>query len=203
MRRAAKLSLALVAAGVVAGAAGLALFVEHGISARDQPTALEALIARQVRHLAIPRAARGMPNPEPASREGLTRARAHFADHCAACHGNDGRGKTAMGQNLYPRAPDMTLPDTQNLSDGELFAIIENGIRLTGMPAWGRPGPSDDAQTWELVHFIRRLPALTPEDLAEMKALNPRGRDEWEQEEAERKFLEGGDVPDHGGHQSE
>ena len=74
-----------------------------------------------------------MPNTEEAIAEG----RAHFADHCASCHANDGSGDTEMGRGLYPRAPDMRLAATQNLEDHELFYIIENGIRLTGMPAWG------------------------------------------------------------------
>ena len=98
-----------------------------------------------------------------------------------------------MGQNLYPKAPDMTLAETQSLSDGEIFYIIENGIRLTGMPAWGTPGQGD-GESWELVHFIRHLPSITAAELAEMKELNPRGRKEWEQEEAERKFLQGGEA---------
>ena len=79
-----------------------------------------------------------------------------------------------MGRNLYPKAPDMRARATQSLSDGELYSIIKNGVRLTGMPAWGAPGDADE-ETWALVHFIRRLPALTPDDLADMRRRNPRG----------------------------
>ncbi len=42
-----------------------------------------------------------------------------------------------MGRNMYPPAPDMRLAETQQMTDGELFYIIQNGVRLTGMPAWG------------------------------------------------------------------
>ena len=98
----------------------------------------------------------------------------------------------------------MTLPETQSLSDGELFAIIENGVRLTGMPAWGQPGPEDDQETWELVHFIRRLDHLTTEELAEMEALNPKSRKDLDEEEAIRKFLAGEDAkPSAGAEQHE
>ena len=62
----------------------------------------------------------------------IAEGRDHFADHCATCHANDGSGNTEMGRGLYPKAPDMRLPATQNLSDAELFYIIENGVRLTG-----------------------------------------------------------------------
>jgi mono/diheme cytochrome c family protein len=195
-RRSAIGIVAIVAA--VAGGVTASLVVPimmHGISARGRPTRTEELIARRMRHLAIPRSARSMANPLPASPDLMARARAHFADHCATCHGNDGRGDTTIGRSLYPKVPDMTLPATQSLSDGELFAIIENGVRLTGMPAWGTPSAADDAESWELVHLIRRLPRLTQEEVEEMKALNPRSRAEWEEEDAEKKFLAGEDSP--------
>ena len=180
----------LVMLGVAAG--GLYLLIRRGVSAHDEPTAVEGFIARRVRRLATPRAARDAQNPVPLSLDVLAEARAHFADHCASCHGNDGRGKTTIGQNLYPKAPDMWKPDTQSLTDGEIFYIIKNGIRLTGMPAWGKDTPEDDKETWALVHFIQHLPKIAPEELAEMKDLNPKSRREWEKEEAERRFLEGG-----------
>ena len=91
---------------------------------------------------------------------------------------------------MYPPAPDMRAAATQNFSDGELFSIIENGIRLTGMPAWG--GSDRDAEdSWKLVHFIRHLPALTVEERHEMEKLNPKGPDERKEEEDEEKFLKG------------
>lgn len=184
--------LALVGfAGLVAGLG----FAMQGVSARTEPSALEVAVARSARHLLIPAAARQTANPLEASDEVMASARAHWADHCASCHGNDGKGDTAMGRNLYPRAPDMTLTATQELSDGELFWIIENGIKLTGMPAWGSASPEDDAETWELVQLIRLLPALTGAELAEMKRHNPISRADLEQELEMERFLAGEDAP--------
>lgn len=182
------LGLSALAAIVVVG------IVRRGISARGQPTGIEATIARRLRHLAIPRGARDLKNPVPASPEVLRDAMAHFADHCASCHGNDGKGQTAIGQNLYPKAPDMTGNDTQHLSDGELFYIIKNGVRFTGMPAWGEDTPQDDHSSWGLVRFLRYLPKLTPAEVAEMGALNPKSPEEWKEEEEIRGFLEGGEA---------
>jgi mono/diheme cytochrome c family protein len=197
MTRRAAVGLAAIVAAVAGSLLAFAVvpILMHGISSRDRPTRVEEMIARRMRHYATPRSARSAANPVPMSAEVTARALAHFADHCATCHGNDGRGDTVIGRGLYPKAPDMTLPATQDLSDGELFAIIENGVRLTGMPAWGTPSADDDAESWELVHLIRRLPHLTQREIAEMKALNPRTRAEWEEEDAERKFLQGGDSP--------
>jgi mono/diheme cytochrome c family protein len=190
---------ALAVLALLASGALLLRLRAHGISARDEPLGVEAAVARRLRSWAIPAALRSARNPVERSDAVLGRARAHFADHCASCHGNDGRGETAVGQKLYPRAPDMTSSATQSLSDGELFAIIENGVRLTGMPAWGQPGPEDDQETWELVHFIRRLKELTPEELAEMESSNPKSRKDLDEEESIRKFLAGGDEKTAGG----
>jgi mono/diheme cytochrome c family protein len=179
--------------------AGLALWgfaiIRRGFSARQEPGRAEAFVARKLRRMAAPAGARQLRNPVPASGEVLAKARAHFADHCATCHGNDGKGKTTMGQNLYPKAPDMSGLETQSLSDGELFYTIKNGVRLSGMPAWGSDTAEDDRESWGLVYFVRHLPGISPLELAEMRALNPKSRKELDEEEAERKFLEGGQPP--------
>jgi mono/diheme cytochrome c family protein len=162
----------------------------NGFSARAEPSTVERVVARTARRWAVPGGARTAVNPVTFSPEVWTEARSHFADHCATCHANDGGGGTVMGPNFYPKVPDMRLADTQELTDGDLYWIIKNGIRLTGMPAWGEPG-GDDLDTWKLVHFIRRLNDLTAEDLKAMEALNPRSREELEEERDDDAFLAG------------
>ena len=185
------LGLLLVAVGVMV--ASSVLVFGDGLSTRNPPSRLEGVIARTLRHWLIPASAARRENPVHPSETVLQQARAHFADHCASCHGNDGRGDTTLGRSLYPRAPDMRQRATQQLSDGELFWIIENGIRLTGMPGWSVPGHENE--TWGLVHFIRRLSRLTEQDLLEMEALNPRSAAEWKEREEEERFLRGDDAP--------
>lgn len=184
-------ALSLVAA--LAGGIGLMVAVRHGFSARDQPSAMEAVVARAMREASIPARARALINPLKATPDVLADARAHWADHCAACHANNGSGDTQMGKNLYPKAPDMRRQPTQGLSDGELYFIIENGIRLTGMPAWGK-GDDDDEDTWKLVAFIRHLPALTREEQQEMERMTPKSLHEEQEEKEEEEFLKGRDV---------
>ena len=164
-----------------------------GFSAKTEPHALEVLMARQIRHLAIPIEHRNKSNPVPLHADVLKESLAHFADHCATCHANDGSGKTPIGKNVYPKAPDLRLEDTQSMSDGELFWVIHNGIRFTAMPAWGQDEPEKDLDSWKLVHFIRHLPKLTPEELDQMKTLNPRTQKEIEEAAAFDKFLQGDD----------
>ncbi len=170
--------------------------LRSGFSTHEEPSVVEVLLSRTMRSFAAPADLRGVKNELPFSPAVLADGRAHWADHCAVCHGNDGKGDTAIGQHLYPKAPDMTLPATQQLSDGELFAIIENGVRLTGMPGWGNGTAQSAYGSWALVHLVRRLPQLTPEEIAEMEALNPKSAAEWEALRAEQEFLEGGDAPE-------
>jgi mono/diheme cytochrome c family protein len=168
--------------------------VSQGFSARREPGSVEAFVAKRLRYLATPGGARDLQNPFPAGPESLKAAMAHYADHCATCHGNDGRGMTDIGQGMYPRPPDMTAAGTQQLTDGELYYIIENGVRFTGMPAFGEgPGGDQNKESWDLVHFIRHLPSITDEELAEMKKMNPKSPMELAKEEEMRRFLAGDD----------
>ena len=162
--------------------------IRRGFSAREQPSRLETLVATTVRNMAVPAKAKQMTNPVPNTVENKAEARAHWADHCATCHDNNGSGNTTIGQNLYPKAPDMRLPATQNMTDGQLYYTIQNGIRLTGMPAWGQDRENDE-DSWKLVHFIRHLPQLTAEEEDEMKRMNPKGPEERQEELEEEQFL--------------
>ncbi len=179
---------------IIALALGGIIFVKtasNGFSARTHPSAIEELAAQTARGMALPRDAREKRNPVPNSPDVLKDGREHWADHCAVCHANDGSGDVAMGRQMYPPAPDMRKERTQRMSDGELFYIIENGIRLSGMPAWGTGKEADVQDTWKLVHFIRHLPNLTAEEIKEMEKLNPKSAADLEEEKKEEKFLKG------------
>ena len=188
-------SLIVLWALLAAGTAVVAAIVSRGISAREEPLAVEAFVAGRLRQLSIPWSARSASNPVAPTAKVLATARAHFADHCALCHANDGSGRTTIGKNLYPKAPDMRAARTQALSDGEIFYIIRNGVRWTGMPAWAEDPSDEDEESWGLVHFIRSLPRLTEEDLREMRRLNPKTPHEIREEEEIRRFLGGAAAP--------
>ncbi len=160
---------------VLAGVIGYA-FTRNGLSAQTEPPALEAAIARRIRSVSIPAGARAKVNPSGSDPQAWVEGGRHFQEHCAVCHGDDGAGKSEIGRNLYPKAPDMRASGTQELTDGELYFIIMNGIRYTGMPAW--EGEHTPEETWKLVSFIRRMPRLTPEDLERLQEGSSSGRDE-------------------------
>ncbi len=186
--------LLMVGVAVVGVVVAIAASLLHdGLSSRATPSKLEAAIARNAHRLAIRSDARSAQNPVIASEEDLRTARLHFADHCATCHDNDGSGQTLYGKGLYPHPPDLRLPETQNLTDGELFWIIENGVRFTGMPAFANPeehgGHGGSLESWKLVHFIRHLPHLTAAERVEMERYNPKGLDDRAEEQQENDFL--------------
>lgn len=185
----------LVLVGVLALGAVAYTIATRGLSTRVAPSVVEERLALAMRYLATPRAVRASSNPVEPTAAVLEQSLQHFADHCASCHANDGSGDTAMGQSFYPPAPDMRAARTQALTDGELFSIIEHGIRLTGMPAWGTGTPEGERDSWGLVHFVRRLPRLTPDEIARMEALNPKTAEQFRAEEEARRFLAGEDAP--------
>jgi predicted CXXCH cytochrome family protein len=162
--------LILLAVAILAAVYGVGV-IRRGFSAADQPSAVERVVSRTVRNLGIPSSARGQKNPLVPTQEGLQEARELFTNHCAGCHGKDGNAQSEIGQNFYPKAPDLRLPATQDLSDGEIHYIIKNGVRLTGMPALGNPHAGEDNNTaWKIVLFVRAISRLTPQQEAEQTA---------------------------------
>lgn len=152
----------IVLAVLVALATGAAVFAGSGaLSADRRPGRLEAAVAPQLVRLSIPRDARAARNPLAPS-DDWHPAASRFAGQCGVCHGDDGRGHTAIGAHVYPPVPDLTSGTVQHFSDGELFAIIRHGVSWTAMPAFA--STQSDADTWRLVSFIRHLPELPADE---------------------------------------
>ncbi|MBN9615390.1 MAG: c-type cytochrome [Acidobacteriales bacterium] len=165
--------------------------IHRGFSTRDKPSGVEASLAMSMRDVAIPERYKAMKNPVAVTPKAIHEGMAHWADHCATCHANNGSGDTMYGRTMYPKPPDMRQKDTQEMSDGELYYTIKNGVRLSGMPAFGGPGDGD-LDSWKLVAFIRHLPSLTQDEELEMEKLNPKSPDERQEEQQEEDFLRGG-----------
>jgi mono/diheme cytochrome c family protein len=130
------------------------------------PGPVETSLAGRARNLAIPSEARQARNPFAGQKDAWREALDHYAEHCESCHAYDGRGGGEVGRNLNPRTPDMALARTQQLTDGQLFYIIQNGVRWTGMPAW--KGHHTPEESWKLVSFIRHIPSLTAADMRQI-----------------------------------
>lgn len=162
-----------------------------GFTASAHPSSLESGVMLAARRWATPAASREQVNPVATTDEAVRGAMAHWADHCALCHGNDGSGNTIIGKHVYPPAPDMRADRTQQLTDGELFYIIEHGVPFTAMPAWSTGNDHGEAESWALVRFIRHLPQLTETELTAMERLNPKSAGEAAEDQRINDFLNG------------
>lgn len=101
----------------------------------------------------------------------------HFREHCAQCHGAPGVKRSDIGQGMTPEPPDLAKK-AQDWSSGELFWIVRNGIKMTGMPAWS-PSHSDE-EIWQTVAFVVRLPRMSASEYQDMAALGLAHEDEHE-----------------------
>ncbi len=153
---------------VLAGLA-LSMIIVAACSAHKQPTRVETVLANVAKDVVIPIEAENLKNPLPASPEIIGQGQQVFTQNCALCHGVDGHAATDLGRAMYPPAMDMTSPHVQHWTDAELFWIIQNGVRLTGMPSW--KSILSEKDTWALcayihdltkVHVAGAVPALPP-----------------------------------------
>jgi mono/diheme cytochrome c family protein len=142
--------------GAIAATLGALL---QGCTAGKGPSQSETSLANAAKDVAIPLEAGKKTNPLPASDEVVSQGQEVFLGSCAQCHGADARGDTNIGRHMDPPAMDLTSSHVQHWSDAELFWIIQNGVRLTGMPAW--KSSISDNDTWKLAHFIHHLPNVS------------------------------------------
>ncbi|HEY6943948.1 MAG TPA: cytochrome c [Candidatus Acidoferrum sp.] len=148
-----------IAAGIIVLVAGIGLFafVRFPLGAVEEPGRFEMRAATWAKHLLAQRASRSGIPPAPTDRQSsLVEGDKVFGVDCAACHGMDGRHPTDAGRWMYPRAADLGSKEVQSYSDRELFWIIKNGIRLSGMPAFAKV--ESDEHIWDLVLYLRTLP---------------------------------------------
>lgn len=155
---------ATLAVALLAALGAVLWLRRNGLAADHPPGPVETFVARRLVRLSIPAAQASASSPFAGDPLAWRAASPVFKGHCAACHGADGRGKTAIGPHLYPPVPDLADPAVQGFSDGALFAVIRHGVRWTGMPAF-RSALSDE-DTWRLVAYVRQVPHLTANDLA-------------------------------------
>ena len=133
----------------------LILLAGCGSPGPPAPLPLEQLPSERAKLLTIPDEYKVRSNPLPASEANLLEGRARYQEYCAVCHGPDGKGNTVLGRGLYPPAGDLTSPKAQIYTDGQLFWMVSEGVRFSGMPA-GRAMHSEE-QMWKIVLYLRQF----------------------------------------------
>ena len=144
------IALALAAVVVIVG------FTQIKLDALQEPGRIETVLATRAKHLLVRwRSREGIPPPPANLQASVEEGDKLYAADCSMCHGPDGRAATDAGRWMYPRAADLTFSGVQQYSDRELFWIVKNGIRFSGMPAFGKV--ESDEHIWNLVHYVRTL----------------------------------------------
>ena len=152
---------------VAAGAAAIVYTGSFNTSAEIPPGKMEKTLATFALNKSVARRAPNRKNPLPATSETLRGGLAHFRENCVVCHGAPGVDPGEIGQGLNPGAPDLTLPRVQSRSDGQLYWIVDEGIRMSGMPAFGVT--HGENELWQIVAFLRHLPEITDAEKAQLK----------------------------------
>jgi mono/diheme cytochrome c family protein len=128
----------------------------QGCTASKPPSEGETTLTNAAKDVVIPIEAGKMQNPLPETAEVVSQGHEVFLGSCVQCHGTNANGDTTVGRNMNPPAMDLHSPHVQHWSDGELYWIIRNGVRLTGMPSW--QSSISDNDTWKLARYIHSLP---------------------------------------------
>lgn len=141
--------VAIVVAAVIFG------LTHFSLSALPEPGRFETAMATKAKSWYISRAAHDLPAAPANNAASIAAGNALFGMDCASCHGQDGRKPTPIGKSMYPRAVDLSSPEVQRMSDREIFWVIKNGIRLSGMPGFARI--NSDQEIWQLAYYVRSL----------------------------------------------
>jgi len=152
----------VIAATLAAVAIGGVVFVVSGfynIGADDHQTKIVLAIIEQLRERSIAVRARAIDPPNLEDPTMIGAGAEYYAALCAGCHLAPGVTKSEIRTGLYPHPRNLAQEDTRDAQ--RAFWTVKHGIKLSAMPAWGKT--LDDAAIWDLVAFIRQMPAMTPE----------------------------------------
>jgi mono/diheme cytochrome c family protein len=156
----------LLALGLLLVGGGIAVVLSGvvNVAATVQDPELVKAVLTQARERSIERRAKLIQAPKLGAPAQVALGLAEYREMCAACHGGPGREPSAIAQGLNPPPPQFS----RSLLDdpAETFWVIQNGIKMTGMPAFG---PTHDPETlWSIVAFLRTIDELTPEQKAQL-----------------------------------
>lgn len=160
----------LVAAGLVMmvlvmAAFGFVYSGLYNVAATDPHWGIVYKVLETVRVRSVMAHARGIEVPSNLKDEAtVVMGTDHFAAHCAVCHGAPGVPRGDIAHGLYPPPPDLAQSVAQ-LTPSELFWVVKNGLKMTGMPSWK---DHSDAELWSTVAFMLRLPGMTEEEYGKL-----------------------------------
>jgi mono/diheme cytochrome c family protein len=163
--------------GLVMIGLGAYVFLYLGLFpiAATSPADLIENLAPELRDRAIARQARSIRAvPGKPGAESIARGLVEYRESCMPCHGAPDGSAAEFSQGLNPGPPPLEIEKVQKRPEAELFWIVKNGIRMTGMPAFGLN--HSDEEIGDIVRFLRHLPKLTDEEKAQLQKM-PEGEE--------------------------
>jgi Cytochrome C oxidase, cbb3-type, subunit III len=158
--------LALIGLLAILAAIGKAVFFFGGyynVAATHPDPAIVDLVLERVRDASVARHA-GVTGSVTLDDPAIVQAGARaFADRgCPICHGAPGVTWQKFAEGLNPAPPDLAEAGKEH-EPAQLFWVIKNGIKMTGMPSFGATG-AEDKEIWSIVAFIKKLPNVSEAD---------------------------------------
>ena len=159
------LTLLAAAALSAVGTAGFVWFGVYDVSATRPHWPISYWVMETVRVRSVKARAAGItPPPGMTSDANVVAGTEHFAAHCASCHGAPGVPRGDIATGLYPKPADLT-DVAKRYTPSELFWILKNGIKMSGMPSWS---DHSDNELWVTVAFLEKLSAMSEADYARL-----------------------------------
>ena len=157
----------------VVGLAMLALIVgvifvysgAYDVAATSEHTRVTQWLFETTMHRSVARRAAGVEVPDLHDDDMRLAGAGDFEAMCAGCHTAPGAEPSPMARGLNPPPSDLS-DSAQELTAAELFWVTKNGIRMTGMPAWGPTHQDEDL--WGVVAFMQALPDLSGDEYQAM-----------------------------------
>jgi mono/diheme cytochrome c family protein len=159
----------VIAATLLVEIAALAVLIASGLydvsamSSDPKPVRWILIVAR---NRSIERHSRGIQEPNVADSSLVAEGFDHYSEMCVECHGAPGIERSEVGEGLYPQPPNLARA-AKKLLPRELFWVVKNGIKSTGMPAFGKT--HSDQKVWAIAAFIERLTNMTPAEYTTMQ----------------------------------
>ncbi|HKX27852.1 MAG TPA: cytochrome c [Blastocatellia bacterium] len=107
------------------------------------------------KHSHAPASAKKLKSPLNAETEVIEAGKQLFNKHCAVCHGPDGQAKTKVAATMKPKPTDLTAKAMHGITDGEIYWVVTNGIKTSGMPAY--KVKTNDTQRWQMTLYVKHL----------------------------------------------
>ena len=158
-------TVVVLAAIAVLGAGGYVYFGAFNVAATENHSDFVYAVLNTARVRSIKAHAAGIqPPPDLSSQTRIVNGTSHFAEHCAMCHSAPGVEAQDLAEGMYPKPPVLT-DVAKRYTPGELFWILKNGIKMSGMPSWGDHGDDD---LWNTVAFMETLSGMSEQDYGKL-----------------------------------